>query len=73
MMFLTQIAKREYPACPIPPPFPGVEYLAPITESYAKILTPEAVAFVVDFSVLLTSAGRAAGCAPRTAETARCR
>ncbi len=27
---------------------PGVEFLAPITESYAEILTPEAVAFVVD-------------------------
>jgi len=27
---------------------PGVEFLAPITDSYAEILTPEAVAFVVD-------------------------
>jgi malate synthase len=27
---------------------PGVEFLAPISESYAEILTPEAVAFVVD-------------------------
>ncbi len=27
---------------------PGVEVLAPVTESYAEILTPEAVAFVVD-------------------------
>ncbi|MGC1461296.1 MAG: malate synthase A [Terracidiphilus sp.] len=27
---------------------PGVEFLAPITESYAEILTPEAVAFIVD-------------------------
>jgi len=27
---------------------PGVEFLAPITESYAEILTPEAVAFTVD-------------------------
>jgi malate synthase len=27
---------------------PGVEFLAPISESYAEILTPEAVAFIVD-------------------------
>jgi malate synthase len=27
---------------------PGVEFLAPITDSYAEILTPEAVAFIVD-------------------------
>jgi malate synthase len=27
---------------------PGVEFLAPISESYAEILTPEAVAFMVD-------------------------
>jgi malate synthase len=27
---------------------PGVEFLAPISESYAEILTPEAVAFAVD-------------------------
>jgi malate synthase len=27
---------------------PSVEFLAPITESYAEILTPEAVAFIVD-------------------------
>jgi len=27
---------------------PGVEFLAPINESYAEILTPEAVAFIVD-------------------------
>jgi malate synthase len=27
---------------------PGVEFLAPIPDSYAEILTPEAVAFVVD-------------------------
>jgi len=27
---------------------PGVEFLAPISESYAEILTPEAVAFVID-------------------------
>ena len=27
---------------------PGVEFLAPLSESYAEILTPEAVAFVVD-------------------------
>ena len=27
---------------------PNVEFLAPITESYAEILTPEAVAFIVD-------------------------
>ncbi len=27
---------------------PGVEFLAPISDSYAEILTPEAVAFVVD-------------------------
>jgi malate synthase len=27
---------------------PGVEFLAPITDSYAEILTPDAVAFVVD-------------------------
>ena len=27
---------------------PGVEILAPITDSYAEILTPEAVAFIVD-------------------------
>ncbi len=27
---------------------PGVEFLAPITDNYAEILTPEAVAFVVD-------------------------
>ena len=26
----------------------GVEFLAPINESYAEILTPEAVAFIVD-------------------------
>src|ERR1035437_8325308 len=26
----------------------GVEFLAPVNESYAKILTPEAVAFIVD-------------------------
>jgi malate synthase len=27
---------------------PGVEFLAPITENYAEILTPEAVAFIID-------------------------
>jgi malate synthase len=27
---------------------PGVEFLAPISESYAEILTPEAVAFIID-------------------------
>ena len=27
---------------------PGVEFLAPITDAFAEILTPEAVAFVVD-------------------------
>ena len=28
--------------------FPGVEFLAPITETYSEILTPEAIDFVVD-------------------------
>jgi malate synthase len=33
---------------PISVDLPGVEFLAPISASYAEILTPEAVAFVVD-------------------------
>ncbi|MGA7339991.1 MAG: malate synthase A, partial [Terracidiphilus sp.] len=27
---------------------PGVEFFAPVSESYARILTPEAIAFIVD-------------------------
>ncbi len=33
---------------PVAIDLPGVEILAPVTERYAEILTPEAVAFVVD-------------------------
>jgi malate synthase len=33
---------------PVAISLPGVEILAPVTESYARILTPEAVAFIAD-------------------------
>src|SRR5579859_7137892 len=39
---------RELLIMPSPIQLPGIEFLAPIPESYAEILTPEAVAFVVD-------------------------
>src|SRR5579863_4539506 len=38
---------------------PGIEFLAPVTESHAAILTPEAVAFVVDLQRTFNSRRKA--------------
>ena len=53
---------------------PGVEILAPVSESYAEILTPDAVAFIVDLQRTFNARRKAAaGRASRAPEAARCR